>query len=325
VGRRTSDLGVSHPEERSDEGSLRLGTAVVGPALAQRLSQAYAACEILRFAQDDNSTRPTAPPTPHVRRPTSYLPRPASHIQAKLVPALQKKLRLDILPQPDDTTCGPTCLQAVYRYYGHKLKLERVIREVDQFQEGGTLAVLLGLHALNEGFKATIYTYNLHIFDPTWFRPGVDIRAKLSARVRAKRHWKLRRASNAYVEFLMKGGEIRFHDLTPELLALHLEQEIPVLTGLSATYLYHHERERELENEWIADDIAGDPAGHFVVLSGYNRSSNSVHVSDPYEPNPLGKGTQYYEVNLHRVVTAILLGVLTYDGNLLIIEPTSKE
>jgi len=236
---------------------------------------------------------------------------------------MQKKLRLEILPQPDDTTCGPTCLQAVYRYYRHKLKLDRVIREVDQFEEGGTLAVLLGLHALNEGFKATIYTYNLQIFDPTWFRPGVDIRAKLSARIRAKRHWKLRRASNAYIDFLIKGGEIRFNDLTPELIALHLEQGLPVLTGLSATYLYHHEREFGPDSE--ADDVRGDPAGHFVVLSGYNREDNSVYIADPYEPNPLGKGQQYYRVNMHRVITAILLGVLTYDGNLLIIEPTQKE
>jgi len=236
---------------------------------------------------------------------------------------VKKKLRLDILPQPDDTTCGPTCLHAVYRYYGHKLSLENVIREVEQFPAGGTLAVLLGLHALREGFGATIYTYNLHIFDPTWFKPGVDIRAKLSARIAAKRNWKLRKASNAYIEFLLKGGEIRFHDLTPELVSLHLQQGIPILTGLSATYLYHHER--ELESPPQLDDVRGDPAGHFVVLSGFNRDHNSVYVADPYEPNPLGKGTHHYEVNLHRALTAILLGVLTYDGNLLIIEPKRTE
>lgn len=236
---------------------------------------------------------------------------------------MQKKLRLEILPQPNDTTCGPTCLQAVYRYFGHKLKLDRVINEVVQFQEGGTLAVLLGIHALNEGFNATIYTYNLDIFDPTWFKPGVDIRAKLSARIRAKRHWKLRKTSNAYIEFLMKGGEVRFHDLTPQLITLYLEQGIPVLTGLSATYLYHHER--EIGEDCHPDDVRGDPAGHFVVLCGFNRTDNTVYVADPYQPNPLGKGTQHYEVNMHRVVTAILLGVLTYDGNLLIIEPPRSE
>jgi hypothetical protein len=236
---------------------------------------------------------------------------------------LEKKLRLEILPQPDDTTCGPTCLQAVYRYYGHRLRLDRVIREVDQFEEGGTLAVLLGLHALNEGFAATLYAYNLQIFDPTWFRPGVDIRAKLSARIRAKRHWKLRKASNAFIEFLMKGGEIRFHDLTPDLLVRHLEAGIPILTGLSATYLYHHAREFGLA--CVPDDVRGDPAGHFVVLSGFNRENNTVYVADPYEPNPLGRGAQHYEVNLYRAITAILLGVLTFDGNLLMIEPSRKE
>ena len=40
------------------------------------------------------------------------------------------RLSLDILPQPDDTTCGPTCLHAVYRFWGDDLPIERIIREV---------------------------------------------------------------------------------------------------------------------------------------------------------------------------------------------------
>ena len=30
---------------------------------------------------------------------------------------METKLFLDIRPQPDQTTCGPTCLHAVYRYF----------------------------------------------------------------------------------------------------------------------------------------------------------------------------------------------------------------
>ena len=33
-----------------------------------------------------------------------------------------------MLAQPDDTTCGPTCLQAVYRYWGKKAGLPEDIR-----------------------------------------------------------------------------------------------------------------------------------------------------------------------------------------------------
>ena len=55
------------------------------------------------------------------------------------------RLRLEVLPQPDNVTCGPTCLQAVYRYYGDVISLEQVIEEVTALPHGGTLAVLLKL------------------------------------------------------------------------------------------------------------------------------------------------------------------------------------
>lgn len=42
---------------------------------------------------------------------------------------MPRQLELEILPQPDDATCGPTCLQAVYRYFGDDMPLEQVIRE----------------------------------------------------------------------------------------------------------------------------------------------------------------------------------------------------
>ena len=66
-------------------------------------------------------------------------------------------------------TCGPTCLQAVYRYFGDDLPLEQVVAETPSLAEGGTLAVLLGCHALRRGYQATIYTFNLDVFDPSWF------------------------------------------------------------------------------------------------------------------------------------------------------------
>lgn len=65
---------------------------------------------------------------------------------------MRSPLHLEILPQPDDTTCGPTCLHAVYSYFGDALDLSTVIGEVQTLEEGGTLAVLLGLHALRRGY-----------------------------------------------------------------------------------------------------------------------------------------------------------------------------
>jgi hypothetical protein len=229
-------------------------------------------------------------------------------------------LKLDIHAQPDDTTCGPTCLHAVYRYYGDRLALDRVIRETPTLEDGGTLAVFLALHALKRGYRATIYTYNLQVFDPTWFaRGGPDIRDRLGLQARQRRSPKLRAATAAYLEFLELGGRLRFKDLTPELIRRPLRRGVPILTGLNATYLYRCARERSEGDRVIEDDLGGDPMGHFVVIHGYDRDRKEVHVADPLASNPVAPGHRY-TVDVGRVICAILLGIVTYDANLLLLE-----
>ena len=127
---------------------------------------------------------------------------------------------------------------------------------------------------------------------------------------------RLRAATGAYLEFLERGGHVCFEDLTPALLAEHLEAGRPLLTGLSATYLYRSARERGTS----FDDVAGTPAGHFVVLCGYHKTDRKVLVADPWAANPVSSSHQYW-VDIGRLVNSILLGILTYDANLLVIEP----
>ncbi|MGE3276650.1 MAG: hypothetical protein AB7O67_16170 [Vicinamibacterales bacterium] len=227
------------------------------------------------------------------------------------------RLRLEVLPQPDLTTCGPTCLHAIYDYYGDPISLDTVVREVATLPGGGTLAVWLACHALRRGFRATIYTYNLQLFDPTWFaEPGVDISAKLEAQLAAKPSERLAIATGAYQEFFQLGGRLKFKSLTPELLRRPLIKGVPVLTGLSATYLYGCARERNDDY----DDVAGRPTGHFVVVNGFDTDSRKVQVSDPLHDNPR-YGTHTYRVRVERLIGAILLGIVTYDANLLLITP----
>ena len=68
------------------------------------------------------------------------------------------------------------------------------------------------------------------------------------------------------------------------------------------------------------DDIRGVPSGHFVVLCGYDAQHREVLVADPLLSNPI-TGSNQYLVSIDRVICAILLGILTYDANLLIIVP----
>lgn len=225
-----------------------------------------------------------------------------------------EELQLEILPQPNDETCGPTCLHALYKYYGEEIDLNQLISEIPALETGGTLAVILGTHALERGYDATIYTYNLTVFDPTWFRPGIDISEKLRQQIKVKQDEKLYWATQAYLKFLEQGGELKFEELNARLIKNYLQQDFPIITGLSATYLY--QSAREINN--TPDDIRGTSMGHFVVLTGYDSKNDKVLISDPYLPNPYS-GTQKYHVSIDRVLNAILLGVLTYDANMLVI------
>lgn len=228
-------------------------------------------------------------------------------------------VELDILPQPTETSCGPTCLHALYKYYDDELPLQQVIDEVAQLEGGGTYAVHLATHAARRNYDVRIYTYNLQVFDPTWFnRPGVDLAAKLRARRDFIESKSLRGAIEAYLEFLEYGGELRWESLTPNLIRKYLKRGAPIITGLSATYLYQSAREWGPHCEY--DDVRGNPSGHFVVLAGYEPETRSVVLADPFRTNPLADAA-HYAVDIDRLISAILLGVLTYDANMMVIRP----
>ena len=233
-------------------------------------------------------------------------------------------LDFDMQTQPDDVTCGPTCLQALYNYYGDDILLKEVIQEVKQLKLGGTLAVMLGNHALKRGYKARIYTYNLTVFDPTWFKHSSKKMIRFLREQMEFKHKrrKLRVASQAYIKFLQAGGEVRNVELDETLIKNYLKESIPIVTGLSATYLYGSAR--EIPQFDIYDSIKGEPAGHFVVITGFDEEKKSVQITDPNEPNPIGQG-KVYSVSFARLINSIMLGIVTYDANLLIIQPKEKK
>ena len=245
------------------------------------------------------------------------------------------RLPIEILPQPDDVTCGPTCLQAVYRYFGENVPLEEVVATVPTLpvQTGGrgTLAVMLGCDALRRGYRARLYSLNLNLFDPTWFPGGpaqpadsgvLREKLRLQSAAKAQDDVKLGVAATWYMEFLDRGGEICLGELSSRFLTTWLAEGQPILTGLSSTYLYRHAREFGPNDD--SDDIRGLPQGHFVVLTGHDSARRTVLVADPLGDRSTF-GTHVYEVPMARLVGAILLGVLTYDGNMLIIRPQGDD
>lgn len=240
-------------------------------------------------------------------------------------PALtdQAPILLDVprFEQPDDVTCGPTCLAQVYRYYGYEKVLSEIIQETPRNPDGGTLAVYLGTSALQNGFQATLYSYDLRVFDPTWrvLKPPALIE-KLQSRVRVVESKRLQRTLDAYITYLKMGGQVHFRELEKKLLMQILARGHPILTGLSATYLYR--TPREFGDEY--DDIRGDPVGHFVVICGYYPKSDCFIVRDPVSHIPFSR-TGKYSVDAERLISAILLGDVTYDAVLLVLSPNGEK
>lgn len=226
--------------------------------------------------------------------------------------------------QPDDVTCGPTSLSGVYQFYGDAFDVSQVIEKLERLEEGGTLAVFLGISALQRGYAARIYSYDLRIFDPTWFELASDaLKKKIVARLDHLKDEKRRRAATAYIDFLEMGGELAFEELTPTLFKSIIDRGHPILAGLSATYLYRFARERwdADKGKHVDDDVRGEPTGHFVTISGYDHWGRRLSVVDPSEHVPAcanGRVT----VDSDRLINAILLGDLTYDAVLLEVWPS---
>ena len=228
--------------------------------------------------------------------------------------------------QPDDVTCGPTCLRKVYDFYGLQAELGEVIGEIDRNEDGGTLAVFLGIAALRRGFAARIFAYDQRVFDPTWVPLPMDALAdKVRRRLPHLQRAKTIRAAQAYLRFLEEGGEVGWEELLPALLKRILNRDHPVLAGLSATHLYRMMREWQDPHtgRLREDDVRGDPIGHFVVISGYRRWGREFVVLDPSAVVP-GSADGRLIVDAQRLINSILLGDLTYDAVLLELWPAGE-
>jgi hypothetical protein len=225
--------------------------------------------------------------------------------------------RFWIEQQPTETSCGPTCLHAIYRWYGDDVPLDHLIPAIPALDGGGTLAIHMGVDALERGYHTDFYSCNIRVLDPSWF-PGTD--ASLIEKLRASR--KVRRSKKERFElealeiYVRNGGNLRMEALTRALIRNHLLRGHPILAGLSATFLYNEPR--EVPETGKPDDLGGKPEGHFVVLHGYESVTRLVTVYDPYPKAPLSVDHRY-SVHIDRLINSILLGVLTHDANILII------
>jgi hypothetical protein len=247
--------------------------------------------------------------------------------RAKKPSRKSRTLNVERLLQPDEVTCGPTCLRKVYSFYGLSDTQEQIVEALERNEDGGTLAVYLGIVALQRGLRARIYSYDLRIFDPTWYALDAEsLKTKILARFPYLKDEKRQRAASSYVSFLEMGGELAFDELRHTLLRQIIDRGHPVLAGLSATHLYRYARERwdPEQRKHVDDDVAGEPTGHFVVISGYDTWGRRMTVVDPFEHAPVNQAG-LIQVDSDRLINAIMLGDVTYDAVLLEVWPNDQS
>ncbi|MBN8548335.1 MAG: peptidase-C39 like family protein [Deltaproteobacteria bacterium] len=225
--------------------------------------------------------------------------------------------RIRILAQPDGESCGATCLEAVYRYCGLPLEIQTILTTLQTLPGGGTLAPYMGTDARRHSLQATITPYDTRIFDPSWSSMAEP---ELAENLRRSREYRLEprtiESVDAYIEFLAAGGKLLFAPLSPTLLTKMLEKG-PIIAGLNATYLYGCAREFESPHGLAYDAVRGQTLGHFVVIVGIDICNDAVSILDPQLPNPISATQQLLRIPTQLLLSAILLGALTYDSALL--------
>jgi len=224
--------------------------------------------------------------------------------------------------QPDDTSCGPTCLSQVMAFYGEATDVAHLSSRVQRNPDGGTQAVHLAGLALELGYDVRLYPFGVQVFDPTWWDLGADA---LEGRLEARAH-RLRVDGAAphlvdevlaWQGCLRAGARVDFREPNPSLLVSILDRGHPIIAGLNATWLYREARCRPDDNE--DDDIGGWPVGHFVVVRGYTGRGKHFHILDPSDEaaphlHPAGAARGTYPLPADRLTHAILLGDSTRDA-----------
>lgn len=229
--------------------------------------------------------------------------------------------RYPILAQPNGVTCGPTCLQSIYTYHHDIISLEDTIAQTEYLPSGGTIAVLLGCHALKRGYRVSMYSFNTYVFDPTWMscEPSILLQ-KLQHQFVWNSNPKIKHATQAYIQFLELGGKINFQNLNFNLISELLKNKTPLLSGISATYFYQNMRDfTDDKDRVVYDEFSGETSGHFIVIYDADENEN-LSIADPYLPHTLSH-EHHYIIPYNHWLHALLLGSVTYDAEVLVIEP----
>jgi peptidase C39-like protein len=219
--------------------------------------------------------------------------------------------------QPDDTSCGISCLKMLLAFHGISLSFDEMREIIPPLPDIGLYDSHVGKAALDLGFSVTIYSYNYTIFHPLWNHlTRKDLIRHLSTKNKSSMTPLQEFATKSYIEFMEAGGEVLFYPLSKELLLAFFEKGLPVMVALDMCFLY--------DSMVYYENTTEPRATHFVVLHGYNPENNTFRISDPWHSIPLPNNMGQFSLDADRVINAIFLGQNRNDAAVVVIQKNNQ-
>ena len=218
-----------------------------------------------------------------------------------------------------------TAATQLLTYFDSSVRVEEVIKNVPVYVENGekigTSPGHLAAYLASQGFKTTVYIFDVELFDPSWEGESAGrIIERLTQRQLgiptnswlAKYHhilvdgWKL---------FAESGGSFAQPPLSTELLHSLLKTH-PYLLMVNSTYLNHTAKQvYNRETDKFEDDTTrGRSLTHAVTCAGYKEGSFLIVDPDP----PQGE-TQHRWIKADHLIASIMAAQTESDNLLMVI------
>ncbi len=201
-----------------------------------------------------------------------------------------KDLNISQISQKTAFSCLPACLQQIFCYYGKQIFQKEILNTLEKPERGMSMPKAGSL--LKEyGFKPLIITNNIHNFDPTWFK--LD-KAMLIKNLKKRRQFLDKyniSLVDEYLEYLKKGGRIKFETIDRDLLIKYLSKSNPIIVELASTFFY--KKAKGTGPGKFDNSIKGEIEGHCVVIAGFKKDKFKV-VDPDSRNNPFSKKGIYW-------------------------------
>lgn len=204
------------------------------------------------------------------------------------------KLKVPLFKQPKNSVlCGPTCLKMLYWYYGERLDLEDIKKEMRMYN-WGTLITELGRSLLKHNFNVALTTFNTRWF-PNTFKSmsSNDLKRYIIKKMHTSK--KQKRLLKSMVSFIEEGGKLKVDIVTEKDIKKAIKSKNPPIICIDNKVLFGKKPGKR---------------GHFVIPVGINK--DKIVINDPHSKNG---GIKSYDKN------KIIFALYSWSASTLFIKP----